>query len=128
MKAPINNSSTSQSLYLFSFTHFFVDLFIPPLPFLIHFFFFLFLMSQYKILFHQRTFFLTSHLFKSFISSIFQSLYIFNSAKVSIMRINESGSMKIEMNYNIFPRLESLWLIKKYYLLSSSASRQFFDG
>lgn len=32
MKAPVNNSSTSQSLYLFSFTHFFVDLFIAPTP------------------------------------------------------------------------------------------------
>lgn len=121
MKSPPNYFSTLQSLYLFSFTHSFVDIFTTP--FLIHSFFFLFLMSQHKVFFLQGAF-LKSH---PFIYSNHSSIpSYFNSAKVSVMRINESGSVKIEIYYNISTHLESFWLIKNYYLFCS-VIWQFFE-
>lgn len=95
-----------------------------PVPFLIHSFF-LFLVSQYKIVSSKGFKKINQSSLLSFIPIIFHCLYIFNSTKVIVRRINESGYVKIEMYYNISTHLKSFWLMKKYYILCSSASCQF---
>lgn len=127
MNAPANNLSIFQSLYLFSFTYSSVDLFTPS-PAIFNSFFLLSFSSksQYKVLFHPRALIfhpVIYHLFQAF--SI--PFYSFISEKVSVMRLSDRSSMKTELYYNVPTHLESFWIIKKYYLLCSSTSLQFFD-